>query len=165
MTARPSVEELSPEEAMEELAALAGALAAANRAYHQADAPEISDAEYDALKLRNAAIEARFPGLKRADSPSEQVGAAASEAFAKVRHARPLYSLENAFDEAEVPEFVERVRRFLSLGADAPLAFTAEPKIDGLSLTLRYEAGRLVTAATRGDGEVGENVTPNARTI
>jgi DNA ligase (NAD+) len=165
MTARPSVEELSPEEAMEELAALAGTLAAANRAYHQADAPEISDAEYDALKLRNAAIEARFPGLKRADSPSEQVGAAASEAFAKVRHARPLYSLENAFDEAEVPEFVERVRRFLSLGADAPLAFTAEPKIDGLSLTLRYEAGRLVTAATRGDGEVGENVTPNARTI
>ena len=117
-----------------------GAIAAANRAYHQADAPEISDAEYDALKRRNAAIEARFPELKRADSPSEQVGAAPSEAFAKVRHARPLYSLENAFDEAEVPEFVDRVRRFLNLAADAPLAFTAEPKIDGLSLSLRYEA-------------------------
>ena len=105
---------------MEELAALAGALAEANRAYHQADAPEISDAEYDALKRRNAAIEARFPELKRPDSPSEQVGAAPSEAFAKVRHARPLYSLENAFDEAEVPEFVDRVRRFLNLPADAP---------------------------------------------
>ena len=165
MTERPPVEELSPQEAMEELAALAGALAEANRAYHQADAPEISDAEYDALKRRNAAIEARFPELKRPDSPSEQVGAAPSETFAKVRHARPLYSLENAFDEAEVPEFVDRVRRFLNLPADAPLAFTAEPKIDGLSLSLRYEEGRLVTAATRGDGETGENVTPNARTI
>ena len=150
---------------MEELAALAAALAAANRAYHQADAPEISDAEYDALKRRNAAIEARFPELKRPDSPSEQVGAAPSEGFAKVRHARPLYSLENAFDEAEVPEFVDRVRRFLNLPAGEPLAFTAEPKIDGLSLTLRYEGGLLVAAATRGDGETGENVTPNARTI
>ena len=141
MAERPPVEELSPQEAMEELAALAGALAEANRAYHQADAPEISDAEYDALKRRNAAIEARFPELKRPDSPSEQVGAAPSEAFAKVRHARPLYSLENAFDEAEVPEFVERVRRFLNLPADAPLAFTAEPKIDGLSLVAALRGG------------------------
>ncbi|WP_297976999.1 NAD-dependent DNA ligase LigA [uncultured Amaricoccus sp.] len=165
MTTRPPVEDLSPQQAMEELAALAAALDRANRAYHQADAPEISDAEYDELKRRNAAIEARFPGLKRPDSPSEQVGAAPSETFAKVRHARPLYSLENAFAETDVPEFVDRVRRFLNLPADAPLAFTAEPKIDGLSLSLRYEAGRLVSAATRADGEVGENVTPNARTI
>jgi DNA ligase (NAD+) len=159
------VEELTPEEAQAELARLAATLHAADLAYHQADAPEISDADYDALKRRNAAIEARFPDLKRPDSPSEQVGAAPSETFAKVRHAKPLYSIANAFDEAEVAEFVERVRRFLSLPADAALAFTAEPKIDGLSLSLRYEAGRLVTAATRGDGEVGENVTANARTI
>jgi DNA ligase (NAD+) len=165
MAQRPPVEELSPQAAMQELAELARALAEANHAYHQADAPEISDAAYDALKQRNAAIEAHFPELKRPDSPSDQVGAAPSETFAKVRHARPLYSLENAFAEADVPEFVDRVRRFLNLPADAPLAFTAEPKIDGLSLTLRYEAGRLVTAATRGDGETGENVTPNARTI
>jgi DNA ligase (NAD+) len=164
MLARP-VEDLTPQEAMEELAALARAIAEANLAYHQADAPRISDADYDALKQRNAAIEARFPELKRPDSPSEQVGAAPAEGFAKVRHARPMLSLENAFDEADVPEFVDRIRRFLGLGADDPLAFTAEPKIDGLSLSLRYEAGRLVTAATRGDGETGENVTPNARTI
>ena len=164
MPERP-VEELSPQEAMEELAGLARMLDAANRAYHQADAPRITDAEYDALKRRNAAIEARFPDLKRADSPSEQVGAAPVEGFAKVRHARPMLSLENAFDPGEVVEFADRVRRFLNLAADAPLAFTAEPKIDGLSLSLRYEAGRLITAATRGDGETGENVTPNARTI
>jgi DNA ligase (NAD+) len=165
MAAEPPVEELTPEEAQAELARLAGILAGANSAYHRADAPEMSDAEYDALKRRNAAIEAAFPELKRADSPSEQVGAAPSEAFAKVRHAKPLYSLENAFAEEDVTDFVERVRRFLNLAADVPLAFTAEPKIDGLSLSLRYEEGRLVTAATRGDGEVGENVTANARTI
>jgi len=159
------VEELTPQQAMEELARLAEAIAQANLAYHQADAPEISDADYDALKRRNAAIEAAFPALKRPDSPSEQVGASPSEAFAKVRHAVRMLSLENAFAEAEVPEFVTRIRRFLNLPDDAPLAFTAEPKIDGLSLSLRYEAGRLVTAATRGDGETGENVTPNARTI
>jgi DNA ligase (NAD+) len=159
------VEDLSPQEAMEELAALAEAIAAANLAYHQADAPKISDAEYDALKRRNAAIEAAFPALKRPDSPSEQVGAAPAEGFAKVRHAVRMLSLENAFDEAEIAEFAERIRRFLNLAPDAPLAFTAEPKIDGLSLSLRYENGRLVTAATRGDGETGENVTANARTI
>ncbi|MFO1209170.1 MAG: NAD-dependent DNA ligase LigA [Amaricoccus sp.] len=159
------VEELTPEQAEEELATLAAALGKANLAYHQADAPTISDADYDALKRRNALIEAAFPELKRADSPSEQVGAAPSEAFAKVRHARPLYSIENAFAAEEVGEFVERIRRFLGLPEEAPLAFTAEPKIDGLSLSLRYEAGRLAIAATRGDGETGENVTANARTI
>jgi len=165
MAQRPPVEELSPQEAMEELAALAREIEEANLAYHQADAPKITDAAYDALKRRNAAIEARFPELKRPDSPSEQVGAAPAEGFAKVRHARPLFSLENAFEEADIAGFADRVRRFLGLGPDAPLAFTAEPKIDGLSLSLRYEAGRLVTAATRGDGETGENVTANARTI
>jgi DNA ligase (NAD+) len=160
-----AVEELTPEEARDELARLAEAITQANLAYHQADAPRISDAGYDALKRRNAAIEARFPELKRPDSPSEQVGATPSEAFAKVRHAVRMLSLENAFDETEIAEFAGRVRRFLNLAPDAPLAFTAEPKIDGLSLSLRYEGGRLASAATRGDGETGENVTPNARTI
>ncbi len=138
------VEDLTPEAAAAELAGLAKAIAEADLAYHQADAPRISDADYDALKRRNAAIEARFPELRRADSPSDRVGAAPSETFAKVRHARPMFSLENAFAEGEVAEFDERVRRFLGLAPDAPLAYTAEPKIDGLSLSLRYEAGRLV---------------------
>ncbi|MEM7733161.1 MAG: NAD-dependent DNA ligase LigA [Pseudomonadota bacterium] len=159
------VEALTSEAAEAELARLAAVLGAANTAYHADDAPEISDAKYDALKARNRAIEARFPALKRADSPSEQVGAAPSEAFAKVRHAVRMLSLSNAFDDDDVAEFDTRIRRYLGLGDAAPLAFTAEPKIDGLSLSLRYEAGRLVHAATRGDGEVGENVTANARTI
>jgi DNA ligase (NAD+) len=158
------VEDLTPQQAMEELAELARAIADADVAYHQADAPKITDAAYDALKRRNAAIEARFPELKRPDSPSERVGAAPAEVFAKVRHALPMLSLENAFAEADIAAFAERIRRFLNLG-DAPLAFTAEPKIDGLSLSLRYESGRLTQACTRGDGETGENVTPNARTI
>ena len=165
MARRPLVEDLTEARAKAELALLARELAAADEAYHQADAPRISDADYDALKRRNAAIEARFPGLKRPDSPSERVGAAPAEGFSKVRHARPMLSLANAFDEAEVIAFADRVRRFLNLAAEAPLAFTAEPKIDGLSLSLRYEAGRLVQAATRGDGETGENVTANARTV
>ncbi|MBP7241125.1 NAD-dependent DNA ligase LigA [Amaricoccus sp.] len=164
MDGRP-VAELTEAEARAELARLAEAIAAANLAYHQADAPAISDADYDALKGRNAAIERAFPALKRADSPSERVGAAPAETFAKVRHAVRMLSLENAFAEAEIADFVERIRRFLGLAADAPLAFTAEPKIDGLSLSLRYEAGRLVQAATRGDGETGENVTANARVV
>ncbi len=162
MGERP-VEALTEAEARGELARLAGAIAAANRAYHTLDAPEISDAEYDALKLRNAAIEARFPRLKRADSPSEQVGAAVAEGFGKVTHRLRMLSLENAFASEEVTEFDDRVKKFL--GLTQPVAYTAEPKIDGLSLSLRYEGGVLVQAATRGDGEVGENVTENARTI
>jgi DNA ligase (NAD+) len=165
MDKRQPVDRLSPQQAMEELAELALALDAANRAYYQADAPTISDAEYDELKRRNAAIEARFPELRRADSPTELVGAAPSEAFAKVRHAVPMLSLENAFEESDIVDFEARVRRFLNLGEDDPLAFTAEPKIDGLSLSLTYHDGRLTQAATRGDGETGENVTANARTI
>ena len=165
MDPRPAVDELTPQAAMEELAELVRIIQGADTAYHQADAPAMTDAEYDALKRRNAAIEARFPELRRADSPSEKVGAPPADGFAKVRHARPLYSLENAFEPDEVREFVARVRRFLGLGPDDPLGFTAEPKIDGLSLSLRYENGELVQAATRGDGETGENVTANARTI
>jgi DNA ligase (NAD+) len=165
MTDRIAVEDLTEGEAEAELARLAALLAAANRAYHTEDAPEITDADYDALKARNAAIEARFPALKRADSPSEQVGAAPSEGFAKVAHSVRMLSLGNAFEAEDVAEFDTRIRRYLGLSDDAPLAYTAEPKIDGLSLSLRYESGRLVQAATRGDGEVGENVTANARTI
>jgi DNA ligase (NAD+) len=162
MAERP-VEALTEAEAREELARLASVLSAANRAYHTLDAPEISDAAYDALKVRNAAIEARFPGLKRPDSPSDQVGAPVADGFGKVTHRRPMLSLENAFAAEEVAEFDDRIRRFLS--HSGALAYTAEPKIDGLSLSLRYEGGALVQAATRGDGEVGEDVTANARTI
>ncbi|MEC3860212.1 NAD-dependent DNA ligase LigA [Mesobacterium sp. TK19101] len=160
-----AVEALSAEQATAELARLAHLLARANEAYHGQDAPEISDADYDRLKKRNAAIEDRFPELKRDDSPSEQVGAAPADGFAKVTHAVRMLSLGNAFEDADVAEFDNRIRRYLNLSDDAPLAYTAEPKIDGLSLSLRYEGGQLVAAATRGDGTVGENVTANARTI
>ncbi|MFN3577933.1 MAG: NAD-dependent DNA ligase LigA [Tabrizicola sp.] len=162
MTEKP-VEALTEREAAAELARLATVIAAANRAYHTLDAPEIPDAEYDALKRRNAAIEARFPELKLPDSPSDQVGGAVAEGFGKVTHRRPMLSLENAFSDEEVIEFDERVRKFLN--HSGALAYTAEPKIDGLSLSLRYEDGVLLQAATRGDGQVGENVTENARTI
>lgn len=157
------VMQLTEAEAREELSRLATAIAAANTAYHTLDAPEISDADYDALKRRNAALEARFPGLKRPDSPSDQVGAAVGDGFGKVAHAVRMLSLENAFEDADVADFDDRVRKYLNI--DNGLSYTAEPKIDGLSLSLRYENGVLVQAATRGDGEVGENVTENARTI
>lgn len=137
----------------------------ANRAYFTEDAPTLSDADYDVARRRLARIEARFPGLGSADSPSARIGAAPSETFVKVRHAVRMLSLENAFEDAEITDFDDRIRKYLGLAAEAPLAFTAEPKIDGLSLSLRYEGGRLVQAATRGDGETGENVTANARTI
>jgi DNA ligase (NAD+) len=164
-TDQRAVEELTEAQAKDELARLAQVLAEADAAYHTDDAPVMSDADYDALKARNVAIEARFPGLKRADSPSDRVGAAPAETFAKVRHAQRMLSLGNAFSDDEITEFDARIRRYLGLTDDAPLAYTSEPKIDGLSLSLRYEAGRLVQAATRGDGETGENVTANARTI
>ena len=165
MSADTPIDDLSPRQARAELARLAGILAQANDAYHRADAPEISDAEYDALKRRNAEIEARFPDLKREDSPTEQVGAAPSEGFSKVTHAVAMLSLSNAFDESDITEFDARIRKYLGFNPDAPLAYTAEPKIDGLSLSLTYENGTLSQAATRGDGAVGENVTANARTI
>ncbi|MFW2541833.1 NAD-dependent DNA ligase LigA [Primorskyibacter sp. 2E107] len=160
-----AVDTLSEEDARDELAGLADKLAAANRAYHTNDAPELTDAEYDRLKQRNAQIEARFPHLKRSDSPTEQVGAAPSDGFSKVRHVVRMMSLSNAFDDADIADFDSSVRRYLGLGTDDPLRYSAEPKIDGLSLSLRYENGRLVQAATRGDGAEGENVTANARTI
>jgi DNA ligase (NAD+) len=157
--------ELSEAEAANRLMRLAKEIARHNRLYHDEDAPEISDADYDALVRENATLEAAFPQLVRADSPSRQVGAAPSSALAKVAHARPMLSLENAFSADEVEEFVARVKRFLALPAEAFVAFTAEPKIDGLSCSLRYENGELVLAATRGDGAVGEDVTANVRTI
>lgn len=161
----PDPATLSEAQAMAELERLAGLLFKANNAYHTQDAPSISDAEYDALKKRNVAIEALFPALKRDDSPSEQVGAAPARGFAKVNHAVAMLSLSNVFDEKHVIEFDDRLRKYLGLGAQVPLAYTAEPKIDGLSLSLRYERGHLIQAATRGDGAEGENVTENARTI
>lgn len=152
-------------EADAELERLARTIAYHNERYHTHDAPEISDADYDALVRRNAAIEAAFPALIRADSPSRQVGAAPAAHLAKVAHARPMMSLDNAFADEEVEEFVRRVRRFLRLGDDEPVALTAEPKIDGLSCSLRYEDRRLVQALTRGDGTTGEDVTANVLTI
>ncbi|MCZ8335040.1 MAG: NAD-dependent DNA ligase LigA [Rhodobacteraceae bacterium] len=163
MTDGKSIDQLSEAEAQQELARLAAAIVEANRAYHTLDAPEISDADYDALKRRNAAIEERFPQLKRADSPSEQIGGTVAEGFGQIRHEVRMLSLANAFADEEVSDFDARVRSFL--GTDAPIAYVAEPKIDGLSLSLRYEGGVLVQAATRGDGEVGETVTENALTI
>ncbi len=163
--AEKPVDQLTQEEAAEELARLAAEIAKHDRLYHAEDKPVISDAEYDALRQRNAAIEARFPELMRADSPSRGVGAAPSATFAPVQHAKPMLSLDNVFTNGDVVDFVGSVRRFLALPTDAELVFTAEPKIDGLSMSLRYEKGRLVTAATRGDGTTGENVTANIRTL
>jgi DNA ligase (NAD+) len=161
MTALPD----SPAAAAAELESLAAEIARHNRLYHTDDAPEISDADYDALMRRNSAIEAAFPNLVRADSPSRIVGAAPAGHLAKVPHARPMFSLDNAFTTEEVEEFLGRVRRFLSLPADEPVALTAEPKIDGLSCSIRYENRKLVRALTRGDGQIGEDVTANVRTI
>ncbi|TRB26121.1 NAD-dependent DNA ligase LigA [Rhizobium rhizogenes] len=159
------VEDLTEEEAAAALAYLAAEIARNDALYHGNDAPEISDAEYDALKRRNDAIEARFPALVRADSPSRRVGAAPSETFMPVVHARPMLSLDNTFSQEDVQDFVAGVYRFLGRLPDQSIAFTAEPKIDGLSMSIRYENGRMVSAATRGDGTTGENVTANIRTI
>src|SRR6266513_275220 len=159
------VVDLTEAQAKAELERLAAEIGAHDRRYYQEDAPTVSDAAYDALRRRNEEIEARFPALVRADSPSRRVGAQPSQKFAKVRHTVPMLSLGNAFSDAEVAEFVERVRRFLRLPADEKVVFTAEPKIDGLSCTLRYENGRLVRGATRGDGTEGEDVTANVRTL
>jgi len=158
------VENLTKAEATEELMRLADEITAHDLYYHREDAPVISDADYDALKQRNSAIEARFPALVRENSPSQRVGAAASEQFSPVEHGTPMLSLDNAFSDDEAREFDARVRRFLGLGDEA-VAYTAEPKIDGLSASLRYEKGVLVRGATRGDGRVGEDVTENLRTI
>jgi DNA ligase (NAD+) len=160
------VENLSEAEAANELMRLAKAIAHHNKLYHAHDAPEISDAEFDALVRRNNELEAVFPHLVRADSPNAQVGAAVEASpLSKVTHAKRMMSLDNAFSDEDVEDFVARVRRFLNLPADTSVALTAEDKIDGLSCSLRYENGELVQAATRGDGQVGEDVTANVRTI
>ena len=163
--AAKAVSALDEAQAGHELARLAAEIANHDALYYRKDAPEISDAAYDALRKRNDAIEARFPHLVRDDSPSLKIGAAPVEAFGKVVHRVPMLSLSNVFDEEGVRDFLDRVRRFLGLDHTEDLAFTAEPKIDGLSITLRYEGGDLVQAATRGDGYEGENVTANVRTI
>jgi len=157
--------ELTEAQAKAELKRLAAAIAANDKRYYLDDKPTITDADYDALRARNAAIEKRFPGLVRADSPSRRVGAAPTGKFKKVRHAVPMLSLDNAFADQDVVDFVARIRRFLKLGDDEKITFNAEPKIDGLSMSLRYEGGALVTAATRGDGSEGEDVTANIKTL
>jgi DNA ligase (NAD+) len=152
-------------EAAKELERLATEIARHNRLYHGEDAPEISDAEYDELVRRSAELEAQFPQLVREDSPSRQVGATPGGVLSKVRHSVPMLSLDNAFSDEDVADFLARVRRFLNLRENEDIALTAEPKIDGLSCSLRYEKGQLKLAATRGDGTTGEDVTPNARNI
>ena len=159
------VRKLTEVEAAAELERLAREIGEHDARYHGEDAPTITDAEYDALRQRNSAIEKRFPKLVREDSPSFAVGSIVQSKFEKIAHVVPMLSLDNAFSDEDVVDFVARVKRFLKLADEDPLALTAEPKIDGLSLALRYENGVLVSAATRGDGTVGENVTANARTI
>ena len=164
-TSKASVDELTEKQAKAEHARLAAEIAEHDRRYYQDDAPTVSDAEYDELRRRYGAIEARFPQLDTRESLTQRVGAAPSARFAKVRHAVPMLSLDNAFAEEDVVDFVGRIRRFLRLPDDEEIAFSAEPKIDGLSMSLRYENGELVTGATRGDGAEGEDVTANVKTL
>ncbi len=159
------VEDLTEKQAQAEHARLAAQIAEHDRRYYQEDAPTVSDAAYDRLRQRYAAIEARFAQLRTLESLSQRVGAAPAARFAKVRHAVPMLSLDNAFAEQDVVDFVGRIRRFLRLGDDEEIAFSAEPKIDGLSMSLRYEHGELVSGATRGDGTEGEDVTANVKTL
>lgn len=164
-TERIPVEELNEAQAIAELARLAEEIALHDAHYHRQDAPVISDADYDALRRRNSAIEARFPYLQRPDSPELRVGGAVLEGFAKTVHARPMLSLDNAFTAQDILDFCDSVRSFLGVGDAEPLHFTAEPKIDGVSATLHYENGMFTSGATRGDGFTGENITSNLRTV
>src|SRR5689334_15516862 len=164
-TDKTPVDLLTPKQAEAEHARLGQEIAEHDRRYYQLDRPSISDAEYDALRKRYNAIEARFPDLRTLESLSLKVGAAPARGFAKLRHRVPMLSLDNAFSEEDVRDFVERIRRFLKLSAEEPIVFSAEPKIDGLSMSLRYEGGELKSAATRGDGTEGEDVTANIRTL
>ncbi len=165
MSADIAVDDLSEEQARKELARLATEIKVADASYYTDDNPHLSDAAYDALRLRNKSIEEKFPHLKRSDSPSDSVGVAVSDGFGKIEHGVPMLSLDNAFTDEDVADFRDRIRRFLGLDADEDFIITAEPKIDGLSLSLTYQNGRLERAATRGDGRVGEDVTANARTL
>src|SRR5271154_5591969 len=160
-----AVGDLTEKEAQAEHARLEAEIAGHDRRYYQEDAPTVADAEYDRLRQRYGAIEARFPQLRTLESLTQRVGAAPSARFAKVTHAVPMLSLDNAFAEEDVVDFVGRIRRFLRLAEDEETVFSAEPKIDGLSMSLRYEDGVLVTGATRGDGSVGEDVTANVKTL
>ena len=164
-TDKTPVELLTAKQAKAEHARLQAEISEHDKRYYQQDRPSISDAEYDGLRARYNAIEARFPDLRTLESLSLKIGAAPTGRFKKVRHAVPMLSLDNAFAEQDVVEFVARIRRFLKLADDEKIAFSAEPKIDGLSMSLRYENGELVTAATRGDGAEGEDVTANIRTL
>ena len=157
--------DLSQDEARKELASLSEKIGQADIAYHQRDDPELSDADYDALVRRFEDIAGRFPGLAEKSAALRGVGAAPSSSFAKVEHGLPMLSLDNAFSEEEVREFIRRVRRFLSLSDEEPVDLLAEPKIDGLAVSLLYERGRFVRGATRGDGRVGEDITANLRTL
>ncbi|HSF91497.1 MAG TPA: NAD-dependent DNA ligase LigA, partial [Paracoccaceae bacterium] len=159
------VTELSEAEAAAELVSLRDMLARADVAYHQKDNPEISDADYDAMKQRNTAIEAAFPHLILPDTPTKKIGAPIASGFKKAKHRVPMLSLANGFSDEDIVQFDERIHRFLNIPDDTDITYTAEPKIDGLSLSLLYENGALIRAATRGDGETGEDVTENARTI
>src|SRR5271169_7041232 len=164
-TSKAPVEDLTEKQAKAEHARLEAEIAEHDRRYYQEDAPTVSDAAYDALRFRYGAIEARFPQLRTLESLTQQVGARPTGRFRKVRHAVPMLSLDNAFADEDVVDFVGRIRRFLRLADDEEIAFSAEPKIDGLSMSLRYEDGLLVTGATRGDGSVGEDVTANVKTL
>src|SRR5438477_10980061 len=164
-TPPPDVAKLTKAQAKVEHMRLALELEGHDKRYYQEDAPSVTDAEYDALRQRFNAIEKRFPEFVSSDSPSQKVGAAPSGRFRKVRHAVPMLSLDNAFAEEDVRDFADRIARFLKLPDDDKIDFSAEPKIDGLSMSLRYEGGELVTAATRGDGAEGEDVTANIRTL
>src|SRR5476649_1317477 len=164
-TDKTPVDLLTAKQAKEEHARLQVEISQADKRYYQDDRPSITDAEYDALRQRYIAIEARFPDLRTFESLTLKVGAAPTRGFKKVRHAIPMLSLDNAFADEDVVDFAARIRRFLKLADDEKIAFSAEPKIDGLSMSLRYENGELITAATRGDGAEGEEVTANIKTL
>jgi len=159
------ISKMTEAEVAAELETLAAVIAAHDASYYQNDAPTVTDAEYDALRRRNQVLETAFPHLVREDSPSRRVGAAPAAGFGKIRHAVPMLSLGNAFNEDDIREFFARIRRFLNLPEDDKVTLVGEPKIDGLSISLRYEDGQFIQAETRGDGRVGENVTANVKTI
>ena len=165
MTDYIAIEDLSDDMAKDELTRLANLLDEANLAYHGDDSPIMTDAEFDFLKKRNLEIELKFPQYKKPNSPTEKIGSLPSETFSKIKHSKKMFSLANAFENSDLYDFDEQVRRFLNFRGSEPIEYTVEPKIDGLSLSLRYEKGQLVFAATRGDGTIGENVTANALVI